>query len=172
MCARDAISELVEIDLGFIRLVGKQSNCDGIGESIKLVTAPRKEQYTTVRTAGSCLSVSDRRVHCGLGTERSLKYLEIRRPSSVAQRVENVDVNQILTIAEVHPPRKKPYARPRTPPSGSSLGSRMPRTQWIPGLPGESRPCIPCLFSIPPEGYGTTRRKPSDPAPRATAGWL
>jgi enediyne biosynthesis protein E4 len=91
-----------------IRLVGKQSNRDGIGANIKLVTASGKQQYATVSTTGSYLSASDRRVHFGLGTERSAKYLEIRWPSGLVQRVENIEANQILTIAEENALLKKP----------------------------------------------------------------
>lgn len=91
-----------------VRLVGKQNTRDGIGASIKLVTVSEKEQYATVSTAGSYLSASDRRVHFGLSTERSAKYLEIRWPSGVIQRVEKVEANQILIIEEENTPGKKP----------------------------------------------------------------
>ena len=91
-----------------IRLVGQKSNRDGIGAVIKLVAASGKEQYATVSTAGSYLSASDRRVHFGLDTEPSAKYLEIRWPSGVVQRVENVTANQILTITEPKTAASKP----------------------------------------------------------------
>jgi hypothetical protein len=91
-----------------LRLVGQKSNRDGIGAVIKLVAASGKEQYATVSTAGSYLSASDRRVHFGLDTEPSAKYLEIRWPSGVVQRVENVTANQILTITEPKTAASKP----------------------------------------------------------------
>ena len=91
-----------------IRLVGQKSNRDGIGAVIKLVAASGKEQYATVSTAGSYLSASDHRVHFGLDTELSAKYLEIRWPTGVVQRVENVAANQILTITEPKTAPSKP----------------------------------------------------------------
>jgi len=83
-----------------VRLVGQKSNRDGIGAVIKLVTSSGLRQYATVSTTGSYLSASDRRVHFGLGTERLASYLEIRWPSGVEQRLENVAANQIITITE------------------------------------------------------------------------
>ena len=59
-------------------------------------------------TAGSHLYANDRRVHFGLDTEHSAKYLEIRWPSGVLQRVENVMANQILTITEPKIAASKP----------------------------------------------------------------
>jgi hypothetical protein len=91
-----------------VRLVGQKSNRDGIGAVIKLVAASGKEQYATASTAGSYLSASDRRVHFGLNAEHSAKYLEIRWPSGVLQRVENVTANQILTITEPKTATSKP----------------------------------------------------------------
>jgi hypothetical protein len=91
-----------------IRLVGQKSNRDGIGTVIKLAAASGKEQYATVSTAGSYLSASDHRVHFGLDTELSAKYLEIRWPTGVVQRVENVAANQILTITEPKTAPSKP----------------------------------------------------------------
>jgi hypothetical protein len=91
-----------------IRLVGQKSNRDGMGAVIKLVAASGNEQYATVSTAGSYLSASDRRVHFGLDTEHSVKYLEIRWPSGAVQRVENVTANQILTITEPKIAASKP----------------------------------------------------------------
>ena len=91
-----------------IRLVGQKSNRDGIGAVIKLVSASGQEQYATASTAGSYLSASDRRVHFGLASEKSAKYLEISWPSGVVQRMENVTANQILTITEPKIAASKP----------------------------------------------------------------
>jgi hypothetical protein len=90
-----------------VRLIGHKSNRDGIGAMIKLVTNSGKEQYVTVSTAGSYLSASDRRAHFGLGTENIVKYLEVRWPSGVVQRVQGVKANQILTIEESLDPQTK-----------------------------------------------------------------
>ena len=95
-----------------IRLVGHKSNRDGIGAAIKLVAASGAEQYATVSTAGSYLSASDKRVHFGLGTERVAKYMEIRWPSGMVQRVDNVAADQILTIHEPNPATKPVPTQP------------------------------------------------------------
>ena len=83
-----------------LQLVGRKSNRDGIGAEVKIVSASRASQYATVSTSGSYLSASDRRVHFGLGPDASAKLIEIRWPSGIVQRLENVPANQILTITE------------------------------------------------------------------------
>ncbi len=83
-----------------LQLVGHKSNRDGIGAEVKMIPASGIAQYATVTTAGSYLSASDRRVHFGLGSATSAKSIEIRWPSGIRQRLENVPANQILTIEE------------------------------------------------------------------------
>jgi hypothetical protein len=53
-----------------------------------------------VSAAGSYLSASDKRVHFGLGHDKSARLLEIRWPSGKTQRLENVPANQLLTATE------------------------------------------------------------------------
>ena len=93
-----------------LNLVGHKSNRDAIGAEVKMVSASGAAQYATVSTSGSYLSASDRRVHFGLGADTSAKSIEIRWPSGILQRMDNVRANQILTVneaektsAEVHP---------------------------------------------------------------------
>ncbi|HYA63705.1 MAG TPA: CRTAC1 family protein, partial [Candidatus Sulfotelmatobacter sp.] len=83
-----------------LQLEGRKSNRDGIGAEVKMVSASGAAQYATVSTTGSYLSASDRRVHFGLGTDASAKSIEIRWPSGVRQRLENVPANQILKVVE------------------------------------------------------------------------
>jgi hypothetical protein len=83
-----------------LNLIGTKSNRDGIGAEIKLVTASGREQYATVTTGGSYLSASDKRAHFGLGDDNSTRVVEIRWPSGIVQRLENVAANQILTVTE------------------------------------------------------------------------
>ena len=83
-----------------LQLEGRKSNRDGIGAEVKIVSASGTAQYATVTTAGSYLSASDRRVHFGLGTDASVKSIEIRWPSGIVQRLENVNANQILNASE------------------------------------------------------------------------
>ena len=82
-----------------ISLVGHRSNRDGIGAEVKVTTAAGS-QSATVSTAGSYLSSSDKRVHFGLGGENTIKSVRIQWPSGVIQTLENVRVDQILTVDE------------------------------------------------------------------------
>jgi len=83
-----------------LRLVGRKSNRDGIGAEVKLVSSSGAEQYATASTTGSYLSASDNRVHFGLGADSSARHIEIRWPSGIVQRLDNVAANQILTVTE------------------------------------------------------------------------
>jgi hypothetical protein len=87
-----------------IDTVGTVSNRDGIGARLHLVTASGLHQYSMAKTSGSYLSASDKRVHFGLGRDRTVKSLEILWPSGITQRLENVAADQILTVRE--PARK------------------------------------------------------------------
>jgi hypothetical protein len=53
-----------------------------------------------VSTTGSYLSASDRRAHFGLGGDTTAKLVEIRWPTGIMQRIENVRANQILAVTE------------------------------------------------------------------------
>jgi enediyne biosynthesis protein E4 len=83
-----------------LQLEGRKSNRDGIGAEIKIVSASGASQYGTVSTSGSYLSACDRRVHFGLGADTAVKSIEIRWPSGIWQRLENVTANQILNVVE------------------------------------------------------------------------
>ena len=83
-----------------IQTVGVASNRDGIGALIRIVGESGLEQFSVVSTASSYLSASDKRVHFGLGSERSIKELEIRWPSRAVQHLKGVDTNQLLTVEE------------------------------------------------------------------------
>jgi hypothetical protein len=83
-----------------VHTIGNESNRDGIGARLKLVSESGKSQYGYVTTAGSYLSASDKRVHFGLGTDRSAMTLEITWPSGTVQRMENIKADQLLIIHE------------------------------------------------------------------------
>ena len=82
-----------------LKLVGHTSNRDAIGASVTLVTASGP-QYATVSTAGSYLSASDKRVHFGLGQDRTIQKIEIRWPSGISQTLKDIPADQILQIDE------------------------------------------------------------------------
>jgi hypothetical protein len=79
-------------------LIGHKSNRDAIGAEVKMTTA-KGIQMATVTTAGSYLSSSDKRVHFGLGSEKTAT-VEIRWPSGIHQTIKNVASDQILRVDE------------------------------------------------------------------------
>ena len=83
-----------------IQTVGVESNRDGIGTRIKLTGASGFVQYNHVTTAGSYASSSDPRVHFGLGTDTTIKEIELKWPSGTVQVLRNVKADQILKIIE------------------------------------------------------------------------
>jgi enediyne biosynthesis protein E4 len=83
-----------------IQLVGTKSNRDGIGARIKVVSASGLTQYFTANTAVGYLSASDKRVIAGLGKDSRVKLIEIRWPSGIVQKFEDVTARQYLKAVE------------------------------------------------------------------------
>jgi hypothetical protein len=81
------------------RLVGHKSNRDGIGAEIK-VTTRRGTQWLTVTTSGSYLSSNDKRAHFGLDSDTAAKTVEIRWPSGIIQRMNQIQGDQVLRVEE------------------------------------------------------------------------
>ena len=82
-----------------LKLIGHKSNRDAIGAVVKLVTA-NGPQYSTVTTASSYLSSSDKRVHFGIGKEAVARTIEIRWPSGITQTLTDVRADQLLQVDE------------------------------------------------------------------------
>jgi hypothetical protein len=82
-----------------LKLVGHRSNRDAIGAAVKITTA-KGAQYATVTTAGSYLSSSDKRLHFGLGAELNVQAIEVRWPSGIVQKINNVGGDRILEVDE------------------------------------------------------------------------
>jgi hypothetical protein len=83
-----------------IETIGKKSNRDGIGSRVKVVSASGLTQYFTINTAVGYLSASDKRLLIGLGNDSIAKLVEIRWPSGIVQKFENVKAGQILKASE------------------------------------------------------------------------
>ena len=83
-----------------ILTIGKKSNRDGIGSRVKVVSASGETQYFTVNTAVGYLSASDKRLIVGLGPSTTGKLVEIRWPSGIVQKLENVKADQMLKVTE------------------------------------------------------------------------
>jgi hypothetical protein len=84
--------------IGF-KLIGHKSNRDGIGAVIRVDTTKRS-QWATVTTASSYLSAGDVRVHFGLGSETSVKTVEISWPSGIRQTLKEVAGNRYVRVEE------------------------------------------------------------------------
>ena len=82
-----------------LKLIGTRSNRDAIGARVT-VRANGHQQTQEVRSGGGYISQSDFRLHFGLGTASKADVIEVRWPSGVIQKLENVPANQILTIKE------------------------------------------------------------------------
>jgi hypothetical protein len=83
-----------------IQTVGKTSNRDGIGCRVKVVSDGGATQYFTVNTAVGYLSSSDRRLLVGLGRATAARLVEIRWPSGIVQKLEDVASGQVLSAVE------------------------------------------------------------------------
>jgi hypothetical protein len=82
-----------------LKLVGSQSNRDGIGALIK-VTSGGVVQNAQKKSATGYLSQSDPRIHFGLGKNENIEKIEIKWPSGKTQVLSDVKPNRILTINE------------------------------------------------------------------------
>ncbi|MCD6596513.1 MAG: CRTAC1 family protein [Bacteroidales bacterium] len=82
-----------------LNLVGQTSNRDGIGARIKLI-AGGKVQTTQKKSTTGYLSQNDPRIHFGLMNNDIIEKIEIKWPSGKLQILENIKVNQILTVKE------------------------------------------------------------------------
>lgn len=82
-----------------LNLIGHKSNRDAIGADVRITTA-QGQQQATVTTCGSYLSSGDKRVHFGLGTQASVKEINIRWPSGIRQTLRDVKGDQLVRIDE------------------------------------------------------------------------
>jgi enediyne biosynthesis protein E4 len=81
-----------------VLLIGVESNRSAIGAQV-IAQYGASRQAQAVLGQSSFLSVNDRRLHFGLGTETEAK-LEIRWPNGKVEVVERVEADQLVTIRE------------------------------------------------------------------------
>jgi hypothetical protein len=81
-----------------IRTRGTESNRDGIGARVEVITAG-VTQHFTVSTAAGYLSASDPTLLVGLGDEDAAR-VEVRWPSGIVQTFESARAGQTLTAEE------------------------------------------------------------------------
>ena len=82
-----------------IRLVGAQSNRDGIGTKVTVVAAGTT-QIKAVKSGSSYASGSDTRLLFGLGGNSRIEQITIVWHGGVTQELKDVAINQYLTIVE------------------------------------------------------------------------
>src|ERR1700693_141512 len=82
-----------------VKLVGSQSNRDGIGAVVRIDSASGK-QWNAVHSGGSYCSQSDLALTFGLGKDATVATLDIEWPSGNKQRLTGLAANQFLTIEE------------------------------------------------------------------------
>ncbi len=82
-----------------VRLIGTQSNRDGVGATITAQTGT-KEQIRQVMAGGSFLSQNSLRQTFGLGAARSVDTLTINWPSGIVQVLYDIPADQTITVTE------------------------------------------------------------------------
>lgn len=82
-----------------IKLVGTQSNSDGIGAKVRLV-AGGVMQIREVKSGSSYASGSDTRLLFGLGANQQVERITVVWQSGTTQELEGVSINQVVTIVE------------------------------------------------------------------------
>ena len=82
-----------------VKTVGINSNRDGIGARVEVVTRSRS-QMKEVQAGSSYLSGHDLRLIFGLGTETKAAMVKITWPSGAEQILVDVEANQQLVVAE------------------------------------------------------------------------
>ena len=82
-----------------VRTEGTTSNRDGIGARVR-VTAGGVTQVRDIRSSSGYLSQSDPRAHFGVGKNQKVDRIEVRWPSGRISKLENVKVNQVVTVTE------------------------------------------------------------------------
>jgi enediyne biosynthesis protein E4 len=81
------------------KTVGTRSNRDGIGAKIS-VKAGKRICVDEVRSGSSYISQNDLRVHFGLGLASKIDAVEIRWPSGLVERFDNLAADAIHTLKE------------------------------------------------------------------------
>jgi hypothetical protein len=81
------------------RTIGTKSNRDGIGARVS-VSAGGRTRVDEVRSGSSYSSSSDMRVHFGLGQTTKIEFVQVRWPSGLSERFENLRVDSIHDLKE------------------------------------------------------------------------
>jgi hypothetical protein len=83
-----------------VKLVGKNSNRDGIGAVVRITSGKGEKQWQMLRSGSSYLSQSELVLTFGLGTQSKADTLEIHWPSGQLEKLSNINGGQTVTIEE------------------------------------------------------------------------
>ncbi len=82
-----------------LHTIGSKSNRDGIGAKIT-VKAGTRTFVDEVRSGSSYISNNDMRVHFGLGATTKIDWVQVRWPSGLVERFENLPVDASYILKE------------------------------------------------------------------------
>jgi hypothetical protein len=82
-----------------LQAVGTKSNRDGIGARVTLKVGARL-LVDEVRSGSSYDSNSDMRIHFGIGAATKVAWIQVRWPSGLTERFENMSVDTIHSVKE------------------------------------------------------------------------
>ena len=85
-----------------LRLEGTTSNRDGVGTTVTIVAAGRRQVSERVG-GGSYQSASDPRLHFGLGSSRRVESVEVRWPSGRIDRFRDLAADAGYLLREGDP---------------------------------------------------------------------
>jgi hypothetical protein len=88
-----------------VRTVGTASNRDGIGARVR-VKSGGTTQVRDIRSSSGYLSQGDFRAHFGVGKSQKVDRIEVRWPSGRTSTLDNVKVNQVITVTEPEAKKK------------------------------------------------------------------
>jgi len=83
-----------------LELIGHRSNRDAIGAKVKVTTESGRVLYNHVSVSVGFMSSSTKRVHFGLGWDKSAREIEIRWPLGEVQRLNGIAGDQFLKVEE------------------------------------------------------------------------
>jgi hypothetical protein len=82
-----------------VKTIGTTSNANGIGARIKITYGP-ETQWRSISAGGSSMSQNSLVAHFGLANAQILDSLEIHWPSGIIQTLNNINVNQLISVTE------------------------------------------------------------------------
>ena len=83
-----------------MKLVGTESNRDGMGARVALLRENRPVIWRHAHTDGSYLSASDIRVHFGLGGDTLIDGIGVIWPGGTKERWKNIQTNRHILLTE------------------------------------------------------------------------